>query len=303
MFWILLGSMALYLGSSLLVKGGAMLAVRLKVPFFLIGVLIFGCGTSMPELIVSFQGSFLQLPDLSIGNVLGSNIVNSTFVVGMAALITPFKVDKTVIRIDGAWMLIAGLLVFFLIYTTGGISRFFGCFLLAIFIFYISITYFRTHSSKESLLFYEGTSLRHLIMLGCGFILLLAGGYLFVEGALDIAKLFGFSEGAIGLTIVAFGTSLPEIATACVAAYKKEDEFILGNVIGSNIFNLLVICGGAAVIHPIQLQTITWVDPLLMMGAMGGVWLLFRSGHRVTRFEGATLVFVYIIYTLTFIKV
>lgn len=302
---------ALYLGAEWLVRGSGRLARSFGMSALLVGLTIVALGTSTPELVVSSFASARDVGDLAFGNVLGSNVVNIALILGLAALLYPLRVQARLIHREIPIML-AATAVLSLVVFDGGVARIDGILLLAAFGLYIgyAISVARRDSrqlEKEFEAYEEAEALTpdgHTIPADLGLIVIGIGGLgigaeLMVESATGFARALGVSELVIGLTIVSIGTSLPELATVLVAAFREEADIALGNAVGSNIFNILAILGVAAVIRPIGIapSTLRFELPALVLISV----LLFPFAWtrlRLDRWEGAVLIACYIAFTL-----
>lgn len=295
---IFVGLALLTLGAELLVRGSSRLALRLKVPALVVGLTVVAFGTSAPELVVSISSNVRKMGDIAVGNVVGSNLINIAVILGLAAVIRPLKVNLRVLRIEMPIVAGLSLLVPILLFDNA-ISRLEGAILFCGILGYTAFTirYGKKESEKlgistpgESA--QSSLAFQILLILG-GLAALVLGSRLFVDGSVDLAKRFQVSEAIIGLTIVAAGTSLPELATSLVAAFRKQEDIAVGNILGSNIFNILAILGLTGSISPIQVQNISGID----LGAMIFVTLLLlplmRTGFRISRVEGAALLLFY----------
>lgn len=302
---LVLGLAVLYVGAQSLVKGGAGLALRLGLTPLVIGLTVIAFGTSSPEMVVSVQASLAGNGAISVGNVVGSNICNIALIIGLCALITPLTATAQVIRREVPIM-IGVSLVAALMLLDGSVARWEGALLVGALLAYTALTVkqARAEISQEANREYGeeiGPKPRRLgtdvaLTLG-GLGALLVGSDLFVDGAVQIATAWGMSQVAIGLTVVAVGTSLPELATSLVAAVKKESDVAVGNVVGSNIFNLLGILGVAALIEPLHVPALSWGDLTVMLVLAIALLPLAKSGGRVNRLEGAALLAGYVGYT------
>ncbi|NJL03903.1 MAG: calcium/sodium antiporter [Chloroflexaceae bacterium] len=297
-------------GAELLVRGASSLATAVGISPLVIGLTVVSFGTSSPELAVSLQSAMAGQPALALGNVIGSNIFNVLFILGVCALITPLFVQFQLIRLDVPLMIVISLILFGLAFD-GGLSRFDGLLLVVGLLAYLTFTILA--SRKANVLDAQTTltdevdrSPRGLaIAIGIavvGLALLMLGAQWLVAGAISFARLFGISELVIGLTIVAVGTSLPEVATSVVAALRGERDIAVGNVVGSNIFNILGILGITAVIAPIQIApaAIGFDLPVMVAVAIASLPIFF-SGQVIARWEGAVLLgcyFSYVIYLI-----
>ena len=304
---VLAGLVALYLGAEGLVRGASSMALRLGITPLIVGLTVVSFGTSAPELLVSLLGS----DDISIGNIIGSNIANIALILGAASLVRPIEVQAQAVRREMPIMLVATVL-FMVLIANGTLSIFDGIILLAAMVAYLYYMYLQ---AKKDMAAYEAELLEELgdvdptkststkdILFVIGGILGLAGGaQLMVVGATNIALVFGISELVIAISIVAFGTSLPELATSLVASFRGESDISVGNVIGSNIFNLLFVMGVVAValggitVSSMALQIDMWV----MLAISILIWPLLRTGHVLTRVEGCFLLLFYISYMVS----
>jgi cation:H+ antiporter len=306
-FLILAGTLLLYLGAEGIILGGGALALRLGLPSLVIGLVIIGYGTGAPELVVSVQASIEGRGDIAFGNVIGSNIANTGLILGFAAMMHPIRIHKRLLRFDTPFMIIAGIAIFSFYLATPIINRLIGAILLTGILFYTvwSISHGKKNHIPESELSLH--PMRHWSLeIGAavvGLILLILGGKLFLDGAIALAKTYHISDRVIGLTVVAVGTSLPELATSLVASFRNQGDMAIGNVVGSNIFNTLAIVGVAAMISPIEVQSIQWTDIAYMIVLFIALWLIIKEGTHIARWEGALMFgsyFVYMGYLLAF---
>lgn len=303
---LVIGLVVLYFGAQALVKGGASLALRLGLTPLVIGLTVMAFGTSSPEMVVSVQAAASGNGAISIGNVVGSNICNIALILGLCALVTPLTATAQVIRREVPIM-IGVSVVALLMLMDGHLARWEGAILLTGLIVYTVLTVKQaraetaaTEASKEYAAEIgpkpEGLGKSIAYVVG-GLGALIVGSHFFVTGAVTLAESWGMSQVAIGLTIVAVGTSLPELATSLVAALKKESDVAIGNVVGSNIFNVLGILGIAALIQPIDAPGLEWGDLIVMLVIAVALLPLAKSGGRVNRWEGAALLTSYVGYT------
>ena len=301
--YFILGLGLLYYGADYLVKGGASIALKLKVSPLVIGLTLVAYGTSAPELVVSVDAALKGLGDVSIGNVVGSNICNIALILGLCATITPLRVNPELLKKD-IWIMIGScaiLLGFFAL--NGGVNRWEAALLLAGSLTYTLWSFHSSRKAEKTTPVEEMPETRYsvwfsLLMVMGGLAALVGGAKLFVNAAIVIAHSCGVSEAVIGLTVVAVGTSLPELATSVVAAVKKEQDIAIGNVVGSNIFNILAILGVAPLISPIQTQGISYVDMFLMLGVTVLLYPFMKSGMKISRKEGIAFLVIYILYTV-----
>lgn len=298
--YLLSGTLFLYLGAESMIRGGAALALRLGLPMLVIGLIIIGYGTGAPELVVSAQASLANKGDIAIGNVIGSNIANTGLVLGFAAMIHPMPIHKRLRDADTPLMILIAIGLFAIFLISPVYPRIVGLILLAglgVYTVWSIDQGLKTHipASEPSPHAMKHWSLEVLSVAG-GLALLLIGGKLFLNGAVTLAQQYGIQDRIIGLTVVAIGTSLPELAASLVAAIKKEGDMAVGNVVGSNIFNMLGIVGFAALIDPIHVKSISWVDFAYMIALFIGLWFVIRNGTTISRLEGALMFSSYIIY-------
>lgn len=300
-------------GADILVDGSADLARFLRVSPVLVGLTIVAFGTSLPEFIVSLFAVLSGSADISVGNIVGSNIANIGLVIGISALFVPLVVKSTTLMYEFPFMLVSSFLFLLLAndsYLFGEkgffIGRIDGLILLVIFIIFIVYVYRSLKNQRQEKAMnkefakefkHKNPLWKNSLMIGLGIIMLVAGGKLFVNSASDLAKLFGFSEAFIGVSIVALGTSLPELFTSVVAAYKKEASIAIGNIVGSNIFNILMVLGIVGLIKPIAInQSLLFFDGMIMIG-ITLLFLLFSTvGKNLQRWEGVVLLLSYISY-------
>lgn len=301
-------SVALVLwGSDRLTEGAAALARRMNVPEIVIGLTIVAAGTSAPELFVSLVSALNGTPDLAIGNVVGSNTMNTLLIVGVTALVAPMTISRSTVKKDIPFSVIASVLLIALCLDSfaslsisgNTISRIDGLLMLAGFAAFMVYT-LRVAKSGTS----EPAAQTQKTVspwLSAAFVLiglacLVLGSNLFVNSASAVAYLLGVSESVVGLTIVAGGTSLPELATSVVAARKGQSAIAIGNVIGSNVFNILMILGLTATVCPMQIQGITFIDLSLMLLSVILLWLFSFTKLTVERWEGTLLTAIYAAY-------
>ncbi len=310
-FLFIVAGVALVLwGADSLTEGASALARRMRIPEIVIGLTIVAAGTSAPELFVSLVSALKGTPDMAIGNVVGSNTFNALLIVGCAAMTCPMVIAPSTVKKDlpfavGASLLLLVLACDTLLTASAGarsLSRTDGLLLLAGFAAFMAYT-FRT-ALKGSSAGADGTATAtaaanpwvSMLRVVLGLAGLIAGSNLFVESATAVARELSVSEGVIGLTIVAGGTSLPELATSVVAARKGQSAIAIGNVIGSNVFNILLILGLTATISPLQIEGITPIDLTVMMVSILLVWAFSFTKYTVARWEGAVLVAIFMAY-------
>ena len=309
------GIALLYYGAEYLIKGGVSIALKMQVSTLVIGLTLVAFGTSMPEFVVSADAAIKGAQgvagagDISIGNVVGSNICNIALILGLCAVIRPLPVNKQFLKNEVWWMLGSAILLAVFHYFFQGLSRWAGAiFLLGIIAFtclsYRSGRKLEMQKSKEE----KAAEIQEnagkilpvglsLVMVIGGLLALVGGGKLFVNSAVLIAQLMGISEAVIGLTIVAVGTSMPELATSVVAAIKGENDIAIANVVGSNIFNILAILGVAPLIAPIKSAGISMIDMYTMLG-ISILLIAFMKPLKINRWMGAIFLVIYTAYTV-----
>lgn len=283
-------------GADRLTEGASALARRMNIPEIVIGLTIVAAGTSAPELFVSIVSALKGTPDMAVGNVVGSNTMNAMLIVGCAAMVAPMTISRSTVRKDIPFSVAASVLLILLGFDAF-LGRIDGIVLLAGFAFFMYYTLSQAKSEKPTTETTKQTNpwlSAFYVVLGLTF--LVVGSNVFVDSASRVAYALGISEGVVGLTIVAGGTSLPELATSVVAARKGQSAIAIGNVIGSNVFNILLILGTTAVISPLAIQGITVVDLSVMLLSVTLVWLFSRTRYTVERWEGALLVAGYLVY-------
>jgi cation:H+ antiporter len=295
--WIIVSLVLLYFGAEGLVRGSSSLALRLGLTPLVVGLTVVAMGTSMPEVMVSVKAAMQGRGDLAVGNVVGSNIFNIGIILGLTALLSPMKVQFQLIKIDAPIMVAVSLGLVALLWD-GAIGRVEGAVLFGGLIVYIAGNIWlarRTATKEVEREFAEGVPARSgsvlldwLFILG-GLGILVIGARLLTDNSVALARSFGVSEAVIGLTIVAAGTSVPELAASIVAAMKKEPDIALGNVIGSNIFNILGILGIASLVAPLSAPNISHFDLWTMVAIAAALVPMLWTGLRVSRAEGVAL--------------
>lgn len=320
-------------GADWLTDGAVNIATRFGVSQMVIGLTIVAMGTSMPEFCVSMVSALKGTPDLAVGNVVGSNTLNTLLIVGCSALVAPIMVKRSSVKRDIPFAVVASLLML-LFCLDGAIGRVDAAVLFAGFCLFMFVTlkYAKTtegpaasvatngaatataiseastsqassseasssETSAPKASQASGTSmLKAVVMLVVGLLCLIAGSNMFVDNASFVASSLGVSDAVIGLTIVAGGTSLPELATSMVSAKKGNSDIAIGNVIGSNVFNILMIIGITGLVKPMHIAGITTLDLIMMLASMLLMWFFCRTTYKVKRWEGAVLTIVYLAY-------
>lgn len=307
---IVLGFVALVKGADWLVDGASAIAKRFGISDLIIGLTVVAFGTSMPEFVVNMVSVAEGSTDLAITNILGSNIINTFVILGLTALVYPVVSQKRSRDFDIPLSIIAGVLVLIFVVIQlpfgeceRGIGRMGGIVLLAMFCYFLYNTFRHAKDHKEEGLPVTGDGLevkeipvrRAIALMLGGFVGLVVGGELIVKSAVDIAMRMGVGEAIIGLTVVALGTSLPELATSVIAAAKKNSDIALGNVIGSNIFNVFFVLGTSAAVRPLPAYDGIELDAIMAATGSIIVWLAVKTNHerKIQRWAGALLLIVY----------
>ena len=313
--YIVVGVALVLWGADRLTEGASSLARGMNVPEIIIGLTIVAAGTSAPEMFVSVVSALKGTSDLAVGNVLGSNIFNTMLIVGCSAMVAPMAVAPSTVKKDIPFAVVASLLLFMLCFDDmdsphlwgNEISRSDGIILLVGFLLFMIYTF--KSARKQGLMPTEeemednkelpkdySKLWRNLSFIVLGLACLIIGSNLFVDAASYVAHRYGVRQSVVGLTIVAGGTSLPELATSVVAAYKGRSAIAIGNVLGSNVFNILLILGTTAVIQPLRIMGITIVDLTMMLVSVGIVWLFAYTKYSVSRREGFLLILGFLAY-------
>ncbi|MFO7527096.1 MAG: calcium/sodium antiporter [Ignavibacteriaceae bacterium] len=298
------GILMLYAGAEGLVRGSSSLALRVGIAPLVVGLIVVSLGTSSPELVVSLKAALEGNGNISLGNVVGSNIANIALILGVAAIIRPMKVLAQVVKREIPIMIFVSLiLVLFLI--DHQISFIEGIVFSIGIVVYSFISVYLAKKENNKLIeeeFVEGISKKPLnkwlaiVFIIAGLSLLIFGANLFLEAAVEIAKIFGLSQAVIGLTIIAIGTSLPELVTSAVASFKNEADIAIGNAVGSNIFNIFLILGITAIVIPINAEEISGVDIIVMLITAVIILPLSWTGFVLKRWEGVLLLTGYLVY-------
>lgn len=302
--FILVGIVLVLWGADRLTDGAVAVAEKMKMPQIVIGLTIVAMGTSMPEFCVSLVSALKGTTDLAVGNIVGSNIFNTLLIVGVSAWVAPMTILKSTVRKDIPFALFASV-VLLIMCLDGNISRLDAGILFVLFLVFMYIT-LKGAKTKENDTTAKTEPIEDnkkpmaawlsIVWIIVGLACLIGGSNLFVEGATKVAEHIGVSEAVIGLTIVAGGTSLPELATSVVSARKGNSGIAIGNVLGSNVFNILAILGVTGVITPMHLQGITMLDLSMMVVSTLLVWLFSFTKYKIARWEGIVLTIVFIGY-------
>jgi len=301
------GIIGLFAGAEALVRGSSSLAIRMGISPLVVGLTVVAFATSSPELVVSIKAALDGNPGIVVGNVVGSNICNIGLILGVAALISPMRIKTQLIKREIPIMIIVGFILL-LVLANDSISRLEGVLLILGIISYVIFSYLYARKDKVIETSHEfidaiptgkaksGWISILLIVGGLG--LLLGGAHIFVNGAVEVAVRMGVSQAIIGLSMVALGTSLPELITSIVASFRNENDIAIGNAVGSNVFNVLSVLGVSSVISPINSSGVGYVDLCIMMLFMIVILPMSKSGFVLKRFEGAILLAGYFAYLL-----
>ena len=302
-----LGILMVILGADWLTKGASALARRFNISELVIGLTIVALGTSLPELVISVGSAVKGSPGIALGNVIGSNIFNGLFILGVAAIITPIRFNKRMLTRELPFNLLASVVLLLLSGSmlVGGadgeyITRYGGLLLLCFLAVFIRYTFSIPAGDDVEDAGEKMSVLKVLVLISGGLAALILGGNMFVDGAAAVARMLGLSEAVIGITVVSAGSSLPELAVSVNAARKGNVGIALGNVLGSNILNIFFILGCSAVITPISLEGFSYVDYYVLLASSLLVYIVSRFGGKavITRLEGMLLVAVYVAYTV-----
>ena len=305
---IVIGVALVLTGADRLTEGASALARRMNVPEIIIGLTIVAAGTSAPELFVSLVSALKGTPDMAVGNVVGSNTMNAMLIVGCAAMVAPMVISRSTVKKDIPFAVGASVLLM-LLSLNNYLGRWDGIILLLGFASFMVYTLMQAKKGEAAPVTDDsqqdanntpsskgGNPWLSALWVVAGLAMLVIGSNLFVDSASSVAYSLGISEGVVGLTVVAGGTSLPELATSVVAARKGQSAIAIGNVIGSNVFNILMILGLTATISPLAIEGITTLDMAVMLVSVALVWFFSFTRYTVERWEGGLLVVGYLVY-------
>lgn len=302
---IVIGIAVVLWGADRFTDGACGLARRLKVSELVIGLTVVALGTSLPEFMVSFMSVLRGSSDMSVGNILGSNIFNILVIIGASAMMQTMKVEKSLLRRDIPICLAASSLLFAFAVTEGMIARWEGLVLVVFFCAYLYMAYRiamkdrRSQTTSEPSAGGEKSLWWYFLLILVGMAALVIGGRVLVDNAAAVAREWGVSESVIGMTILAAGTSLPEFATSVIAARKGSLGLAFGNAIGSNIFNIAFVIGICSSIVPMEVTEITQLDWLMLVGSCILVWIVAFTRRELRRWEGVLLVLCYLSYLVS----
>ncbi len=304
--FVIVGIALVLVGADKMTDGASSIAKKMNISEMVVGLTVVAMGTSAPELVVSLMSALKGTPDLAVGNVLGSNIFNTLLIVGVTAMVCPMVISKSTVKKDIPFAVIGSLMLFVFasnIFSENmDINRWEAAILFAGFIFFMIYTLRQAKANPEPSADSDSEEIKDLpwwqaityVVLGIAG--LIYGSNLFVDNASTIAESLGVSKAVIGLTIVAGGTSLPELVTSIVAARKGQSALAIGNVIGSNVFNILMILGLTGIICPMQPSDITMLDLSVMLGSVLLLWYFTYTKYKVERWEGAVLTAIIVAY-------
>lgn len=299
---LIAGLVLLFLGGDALVRGACSLARKIGISALAIGLTVVAFGTSMPELVVSMNAAMTGASDIALGNVVGSNIANIALILGIAACIRPTQCESKIATFDGPIMIGVSLLMLILL-LDGEVSRLEGAVLFLGLLAFTGFTFWQSRrvaaesSVEDDPMMPHTPPLKSIAMVLVGLLMLMGGGHLVVTGAVAFAEIFGLSQAVIGLTIVAIGTSLPELSTSIIAALRGQGDIAIGNIVGSNIFNILGILGITAAVIPLGMGNISWIDLGVMALLAIALTLLLYFRACLARTEGVVLLLCYGAYT------
>ena len=304
---LVVGFVLLIKGADFFVEGSSSVAKRLHIPAIIIGLTIVAMGTSLPETAVSISAALKGSAEISLGNILGSNILNILLILGLTALICPVAVQKSTIRYEIPYVVLVSAVLMGIGYTDHMLSRLDGLILWALMICYLLYLRRMVKSGEETLEGIPGEGVempvwKMLLMIVAGGACIVVGSNLAVDSASELARIFGMSERLIGLTIVAFGTSLPELVTSVTAAVKGKADIAVGNIVGSNIFNILLVIGTSSLITPIVYAESFLVDSIVCIAVAILLWLCVFRNRKLSRMGGAILLIADIVYFIYLVR-
>ena len=298
---VVVGIALVLVGADKMTDGAVALATKMKIPEMVIGLTIIAIGTSAPELVVSLWSALSGSPNIAVGNVLGSNIFNTLMIVGVTALVCPMVISKSTVKKDIPFAIVGSMLLFWFAFDLS-IERWEAA---VLFVGFVAFMLYTIHEAKKGNVdntepqdasVKEMPMWKSLLFIVLGIAGLIYGSDLFVESAKAIAMDWGVSEAVAGLTVVACGTSLPELATSIIAARKGQSALAIGNVLGSNVFNIFMIVGVTGLICPMHGLTITNLDLGMLLGSIFVLWLFSYTKYKIERWEGAVLTFSIVAY-------
>jgi len=301
--FLIVGFVLLAKGADVLVDGASAIARKLNIPEIIIGLTIVACGTSAPEAAVSISSVLHGAAGVGVGNVLGSNVANIFLILGISALITNLYIQKNTAHYEIPFVVFVSVLLMFMGWCYGTIYRGGALILFALFLAFLVYLFGLAKKQKNDMPETKNmSSIKMILFVVFGIAALVFGAKLTVDSAVNIAHALNISERVIGLTVIAFGTSLPELVTCVVAAVKKRSDIVVGNIIGSNIFNVLFVLGLAGLISPIPFEQAFLLDAVWGIIAAVLLWIFFVNDRKLSRSEGLVFLILYTLYILSLIK-
>ncbi len=309
LFHFIAGLALLLLGADFLVRGATSIGLRLGITPLVAGLTIVAFGTSSPELAVGVDSAYRDLGDITIGSAVGSNICNIALVLGAAALVRPINIQSQLVRLDIPVMIFCSLLLIFML-ADGVISALDGIALVSGIAIYIFFSIYLARDERKKIQDEFGEAVRdnllawwkEILLVTVGLGMLIFGGTILVDNAVELARGLKIAPALIGLTVIAIGTSLPELATATLASYRRQGDIAIGNAVGSNIFNILAIVGISALVGPLRMGAIKWLDLAVMLTVSLILVQLVISRRKLERWEGAFLLVIYFLYMLVTVQ-
>ncbi|MBR3511259.1 MAG: calcium/sodium antiporter [Alphaproteobacteria bacterium] len=300
---LILGFAMLSKGADVLVDGASAMARKFNIPEIVIGLTIVACGTSAPEAAVSISSVINGASGVGVGNILGSNIANILLILGVSALITNLYVQKNTILYEIPFVAFISVLLMFMGWQYGTVSRVSAlvlCVLFVLFLFYLFVI--SKNQKTENSNVEKMSSIKMILFILIGIAALVVGAKLTVNSAINIARALNISERVIGLTVIAFGTSLPELVTCIAAAIKKHSDIAIGNIVGSNIFNILFVLGVTGLIQPIPFENAFLIDSAWGIVATVLLWIFVVNDKKLTKGKGLILLMMYVVYVISLIR-
>ncbi|MCZ6716233.1 MAG: calcium/sodium antiporter [Gammaproteobacteria bacterium] len=305
LFFLTVGLALLLLGADLLVRGATSIGLRLGITPLVAGLTIVAFGTSSPELAVGIDSSYRGFGSLAIGSAVGSNICNIALVLGAAALIRPINIQSQLVRLDIPVMILCSLLLIFVL-ADGVISALDGVALVTGIVAYVFFSIYWARGERKRIQDEFRAVVRdnllawwkEILLVAIGMAMLIFGGSILVENAIELAQDLNIAPALVGLTVIAIGTSLPELVTAMMASYRRQGDIAIGNAVGSNIFNILAIVGISALVGPLRMGAIRWTDLAVMLAVSLILIPLVISRRQLARWEGALLLLIYAVYLM-----
>ncbi|MCZ6499983.1 MAG: calcium/sodium antiporter [Gammaproteobacteria bacterium] len=305
LFFLTVGLALLLLGADLLVRGATSIGLRLGITPLVAGLTIVAFGTSSPELAVGIDSSYRGFGSLAIGSAVGSNICNIALVLGAAALIRPINIQSQLVRLDIPVMILCSLLLIFVL-ADGVISALDGVALVTGIVAYVFFSIYWARGERKRIQDEFRAVVRdnllawwkEILLVAIGMAMLIFGGSILVENAIELAQDLNIAPALVGLTVIAIGTSLPELVTAMMASYRRQGDIAIGNAVGSNIFNILAIVGISALVGPLRMGAIRWTDLAVMLAVSLILIPLVISRRQLARWEGALLLLIYVVYLM-----